>query len=315
MSAPTIGTITQANPVPGLASYTLAHTHDVGSGGGLLASFSFSNSVNVSGVTYGGVAMTQVQNSDISAVSQRFCSFFLSNPSTGNNNLVISFSGGSLWSPLSIAIYSFTACSGYGSSASNVTGSDPNEITLNCSQDSLIAVRAQAYQGMGSPGITIDGVDYNALVADFQHNTNSQAWGKLGTNSVSSGNRLISSKATSGFCYSQAVEVKGISTVAPTVTTTAISSITRRTASSGGNVTADGGATVTARGVCWNTSTNPTTANSTTSDGTGAGSFSSSITALSPKTLYYVRAYATNSAGTGYGSNVSFTTSRLINLT
>jgi len=95
----------------------------------------------------------------------------------------------------------------------------------------------------------------------------------------------------------------------PTVITMAISSITATTASSGGNVTSDGGASVTAKGVCWSTSTNPTTSDSHTSDGTGTGSFTSSITGLSAGTTYHVRAYATNSAGTGYGSDVTFKTS------
>ncbi len=95
---------------------------------------------------------------------------------------------------------------------------------------------------------------------------------------------------------------------APTVTTTTPSSITTTTASSGGNVTSDGGASVTARGVCWSTLANPTTGNNHTSDGTGTGSFTSSLTGLSPSTQYHVRAYATNSAGTGYGSDLTFTT-------
>jgi len=94
----------------------------------------------------------------------------------------------------------------------------------------------------------------------------------------------------------------------PTVATTAVTAITDTTASSGGNVTSDGGAAVTARGVCWSTSVNPTTSNSKTTDGTGTGSFLSAITGLSPKTPYHVRAYATNSVGTAYGSDVSFTT-------
>ena len=99
------------------------------------------------------------------------------------------------------------------------------------------------------------------------------------------------------------------STVAPTVSTTAVSSVTSTSAASGGNVTSDGGATVTARGVCWSTSANPTTADDKTTDGTGTGSFTSSITGLSPGTTYHVRAYATNLAGTGYGDSLSFTTS------
>ncbi len=96
--------------------------------------------------------------------------------------------------------------------------------------------------------------------------------------------------------------------VAPTVTTIAISNIDKTTAIGGGNVTADGGATVTARGICWSTAQNPTINDSHTTDGTGTGSFTSSMTSLEANTTYYVRAYATNSAGTAYGEQVSFTT-------
>ncbi len=98
-------------------------------------------------------------------------------------------------------------------------------------------------------------------------------------------------------------------TYAPTVTTNTISSITATTATGGGNVANDGGATVTARGVCWSTTQNPTTANSKTSDGAGAGVFTSNITGLTENSTYYLRAYATNSAGTSYGGQVNFTTS------
>ncbi|MCX6245990.1 MAG: T9SS type A sorting domain-containing protein, partial [Bacteroidetes bacterium] len=94
----------------------------------------------------------------------------------------------------------------------------------------------------------------------------------------------------------------------PTVTTTAVSSITQTAAASGGNVTSDGGATVTARGVCWGTVCAPVITGNHTSDGTGSGSFVSSITGLTTGTTYYVRAYATNSAGTSYGNEFSFTT-------
>ena len=96
--------------------------------------------------------------------------------------------------------------------------------------------------------------------------------------------------------------------VVPTVTTTAISEIDKTTATGGGEVTADGGATVTARGICWSTTQNPTVDGNHTTDGTGTGSFTSSMTGLAANTTYYVRAYATNSAGTAYGEEVSFTT-------
>ena len=94
-----------------------------------------------------------------------------------------------------------------------------------------------------------------------------------------------------------------------TITTTAVTNISATTATSGGNVVNDGGAAVTARGVCWSTSQNPTVTNSHTTDGSGTGSFTSSITGLSAGTTYYVRAYATNSAGTVYGNQMNFTTS------
>lgn len=100
--------------------------------------------------------------------------------------------------------------------------------------------------------------------------------------------------------------------VPPTVTTVGVSSITPTTALSGGNVTDDGGAEVTARGVCCNTSENPTVSNSKTSDGTGTGNFTSNLAQLTPGTRYYLRAYATNSAGTAYGNQQSFTTDEVL---
>ena len=92
----------------------------------------------------------------------------------------------------------------------------------------------------------------------------------------------------------------------PTVTTDSVTNITQTTVTCGGNVTSGGDTPVTARGVCWSTSHNPTISNSHTTDGTGTGSFTSSITGLTANTTYYVRAYATNSAGTTYGNEVSF---------
>ena len=100
----------------------------------------------------------------------------------------------------------------------------------------------------------------------------------------------------------------GQTTTSPTVITDDITNITQTTATSGGNVTSDGGASVTVRGVCWSTSQNPTTADNLTTDGSGIGTFTSSLTGLTAYTTYYVRAYATNSAGTSYGNQKEFTT-------
>lgn len=100
----------------------------------------------------------------------------------------------------------------------------------------------------------------------------------------------------------------------PTVTTVPVTNIGTTTATGGGNVTNNGGADVTARGVCYSTSQNPTLVNSHTTDGTGEGSFISNLIGLPSNTLIYARAYATNSAGTGYGEQVSFTTLSTITL-
>ena len=94
----------------------------------------------------------------------------------------------------------------------------------------------------------------------------------------------------------------------PTISTTSASAITQNTAVSGGGITSDGGSPVTQRGVCYSTTQSPTIANSTVLSGSGTGSFSSSLTGLSAGTTYYVRAFATNAAGTTYGNQISFTT-------
>ncbi|MFM8786758.1 MAG: FISUMP domain-containing protein [Bacteroidota bacterium] len=76
-----------------------------------------------------------------------------------------------------------------------------------------------------------------------------------------------------------------------------------------GNVTSDGGSNVTQRGVAYGTMNNPTTGNSVVTAGGGTGVFSVSLSGLTSLTAYNARAYAVNSAGTAYGSQVSFTTS------
>jgi hypothetical protein len=111
---------------------------------------------------------------------------------------------------------------------------------------------------------------------------------------------------TAGTSYGNQLTFTSLATV-PTLTTNGISSVSSSTANSGGNIISDGGSTVTVRGVCWSTTINPTTANSRTIDGSGTGTFVSSITGLSAGVTYYVRAYATNSSGTAYGNQLTFT--------
>ena len=96
---------------------------------------------------------------------------------------------------------------------------------------------------------------------------------------------------------------------APTVTTTAATVVSPFRINCGGNVTADGGATVTERGICWNTTGTPTTGDDTIEAfEAGAGEYAANMFYLLPNTTYYIRAYAINSVGTSYGSQVVATT-------
>lgn len=94
----------------------------------------------------------------------------------------------------------------------------------------------------------------------------------------------------------------------PSIGTIGLTKITSADAEGGGIVKDDGGSIVTSRGVCWSTIQNPTISDSHTTDGLGEGNFTSKLSGLSPTTKYYVRAYATNAAGTTYGYQESFTT-------
>ncbi len=97
--------------------------------------------------------------------------------------------------------------------------------------------------------------------------------------------------------------------VLPTLTTSAVSAITSNSAACGGTISAQGSAAITARGIVWGADANPVISLTTkTNDGAGTGSFTSSITGLQPNTTYHVRAYASSSAGTAYGNDISFIT-------
>ena len=119
--------------------------------------------------------------------------------------------------------------------------------------------------------------------------------------------------ATSVRCLLDDSGVDSSIAVTPLVTTAKIEDITSMSAKVGGFVSGSGGTQVTDRGLCWNTVSNPTVSDSHTTDGHGTGGFTSGIAGLVPGTTYYIRAYATNSAGTAYGEQRVFTTTHPIN--
>jgi hypothetical protein len=117
-----------------------------------------------------------------------------------------------------------------------------------------------------------------------------------------------------GTAYGNQENFTTLAVVIPTVTTTTISSITTSSANSGGAVSSNGGGALTAWGVCWSNTPNPTLANNFLQNTVNSAGFSSAISGLNPNTTYYVRAYATNSAGTAYGNQESFTTANLLTI-
>jgi hypothetical protein len=114
---------------------------------------------------------------------------------------------------------------------------------------------------------------------------------------------------SAGTGYGDQVSFTTTKVEVPVLSTIEVTSITQTTAISGGSITTDNGGQITARGICWGTTENPTIVDNKTTDGTGSGSFTSNVTGLQPGINYYIRAYATNSAGTAYGNKIIFTTS------
>ena len=161
----------------------------------------------------------------------------------------------------------------------------------------------QGIQGATGPAGTFP----PGTVAGEMNYWNGTAWVTVAPGISLPGNQV----QTLGFC-------NGVPTwgpcpaVLPTVTTTAVFNITNISGSSGGAVTSDGGAALSAWGVCWSTSANPTLANSFSQNMVSSYSFSSILNGLTANTIYYVRAYATNSVGTAYGNEVSFTTDNFL---
>ena len=130
------------------------------------------------------------------------------------------------------------------------------------------------------------------------------------TGLISSTTYYVRAYATNiqGTAYGNQVSFTAGQTItSPNVKTSSVT-VTSTTARCVGDVTSDGGATVTARGVCWSTGLNPTIANEHMDEGNGTGNLYTYLTGLTQNTTYYVRAYATNSQGTAYGSALSFKT-------
>lgn len=207
MAVPTKGNTTSANPTPGGSSKTQAHTQNTGSDGLIIAQFTMSNSRTYSGCTYGGQAMTQLYQINRSGLGQRMAFFYLENPPTGSNNLVVSFSG-SQWNPISMHIRSFTNSGGVGASSRTGGQSTPNTQSLTVEDDSLIMITSCSINA-----ITSQQIPQGTNRTYTQHNTNRQvATGAISADTGhSAGSISLRSTSTFGSITLDRTEIKGLS--------------------------------------------------------------------------------------------------------
>ena len=216
---------------------------------------------------------------------------------------------------ISIIIVTLFSCS----TEKNTPKTTPQLTTTTVSNISLITANSGGnVTSDGGDAVTAKGIVWNtatspatSLMTKTTDGTGIGNFTSSLTNLLPSNTYFVRAYATNsiGTGYGNELSFTTGAIVLPTISTTVISGITKTTAVSGGNISADGGGNITSRGVVWNTTTGATIALSTkTTDGTGTGTFSSILTGLTPNTTYYIRAYATNSAGTNYGNEISFKT-------
>lgn len=189
---------------------TQAHTQNTGADGFLLVAFAMDNGETFTGCTYGGQNMTLIANQNFGGLSQRLGFYGLTNPPTGNNNIIVSFNAAQ-FTPVSIFAVSFTGSTGIGNFASNGRSSTPNSKTLTVNSGS--AIYACGISNNGFTGIDIDG---SARPLEFQHNTNKQVAGALSAVPLSAGSIDVVTKVTFSSVTNTRIEIRESTTPPPT---------------------------------------------------------------------------------------------------
>ena len=216
-------------------------------------------------------------------------------PGLPGQSLIITSTGIPSWSGAAFPTLTTSAISSITSTSANAGG--------NISSDggAAVSVRGLVYGTASNPTLS------NTILT-----IGSGVGGYAGTISGLTPNTTYYVRAyatnSAGTGYGNEISFQTLPVAVPTLVTTDASGITQTTVTSGGTISNDGGAIVTERGIVYGTSSNPTTANTKVSSGSGTGSFNVNVTALTSNTTYYIRAYAINSAGTGYGNNITFQT-------
>ncbi len=199
----TIGNRTQSNANPGGTSQTLAHNMSTGANGGLLVVITMSSSADFSGATYAGVPMTLVRNSLDTSESQRVAAYYLANPATGSNNIVVSFTTAQNNST-SIFAVSFTNVSGIDTSAYTASRATPSSQSLTILAGSVIYATGMSSNAQNT-GYDIGG---STRTFEFSHNTNRVVRGCLSATTLSAGANNVTTKADFGNVTNFRVAVK-----------------------------------------------------------------------------------------------------------
>tara|TARA_R100000995_G_scaffold66643_2_gene35409 strand:- start:6341 stop:6991 length:651 start_codon:yes stop_codon:yes gene_type:complete len=207
MAAPTKGNTTNGNPTPGASSHTISHTQNTGNDRLLVVQLTMSNARSYSGCTYGGQAMTQLYTINRGGLSQRMAFYYLEDPPTGANDIVISFNN-SVWNPISIHARSFTDSGGVGASAKTGGTATPHTQNLTVEEDSLIMITSCCVNVILTQQIP-DGTTRTFTT----HNTNRQvATGAISADAGHSAGTIdLRATATTGNLTLDRIEIKGLS--------------------------------------------------------------------------------------------------------
>ena len=287
------------------------------------------DSTTITSLKYATVALTAHALSPLtltSAGAQQFDLQYLVAPTSGTNNMVLVNSGSFYWS---IEYTSYTGVAQTGSFGTETSAthaaaggaSATAQVTVASASGELAYIAAmhgfydsvftvQPTTTATASGLTQRGQATNGNSGTSGHATRTCAGDQTGASTVTAGWTL--SKDVDWLAFGVSLK-PAVSVVAPTVTTSAASSVLATSAVGNGNVTSDGGATITERGCVWALTSNPTTANNKITAAGTTGAYTASMDigttgAVLPSTTYHYRAYAINSAGTSYGADTTFTT-------
>jgi hypothetical protein len=198
-----IGNKTNGTANPGASTtYTLAHTQDTGASGYLIVLTGISSSATPTGVTYNGVSMTLLDSRATTSTGMQIQAWGLANPSTGANNVVVSWSSGP-FNPVNVEAISFTGSSGFGNAGFSDTAGPPNTTaTVTVSSNSVIV--GQAAAGTAGTNVTIDG---SSRTIDFNNNCNNFIFGGVSATGLSAGLKTSSFNASAQVAV-QLIEIK-----------------------------------------------------------------------------------------------------------